>query len=77
MAKSQDRLIGHTLGRYQIEALIGKGGLATVYRATDLLWEMAVAMKVLPEFFASDDEHRHRFQRDLKTKIELNPLSLK
>lgn len=67
----QDRLIGRTLGRYTIEALLGKGGLAAVYKANDLLWEMPVAVKVLPEFFATEEEHRQRFQREASTMANL------
>jgi serine/threonine-protein kinase len=67
----EDRLIGRTLGRYRIDALIGRGGLATVYRATDLMWDAPVAVKVLPEFFASDEEHRQRFQREASTMANL------
>lgn len=67
----QDRLIGRTLGRYKIESLLGRGGLAVVYKATDLLWEMPVAVKVLPEFFATEEEHRQRFQREASTMANL------
>lgn len=66
-----DRLIGRMLGRYRIDALIGRGGLATVYRGTDLEWDVPVAIKVLPEFFASDEEHRQRFHREASTMANL------
>ncbi|MCB0200999.1 MAG: serine/threonine protein kinase, partial [Anaerolineae bacterium] len=68
---SQDRLIGHTLGRYTIESLLGRGGLAAVYKANDLLWEVPVAVKILPEFFATEEEHRQRFQREASTMANL------
>lgn len=71
MREQEDRLIGRTLGRYRIESLIGKGGLAVVYKATDLMWDMPAAVKVLPEFFASDEEHRQRFQREASTMANL------
>lgn len=67
----QDRLIGRTLGRYKIESLLGRGGLAVVYKATDLLWDLPVAVKVLPEFFATEEEHRQRFQREASTMANL------
>ena len=67
----QDRLIGRTLGRYRIEKLLGKGGLAVVYQATDLLWDVPVAVKILPEFFATEQEHRQRFQREASTMANL------
>jgi tetratricopeptide (TPR) repeat protein len=71
MSEQGDRLIGRTLGRFRIESLIGKGGLAAVYLATDLMWEMPAAVKVLPEFFADDEEHRLRFQREASTMANL------
>ena len=71
MPEQRDRLIGKTIGRYHIESLIGRGGLAVVYLATDLLWETPVAVKVLPEFFASNEEHTQRFQREASTMANL------
>lgn len=71
MSEQGDRLIGRNLGRYRIESLIGKGGLAAVYKATDLMWDMPAAVKVLPEFFAGDEEHRQRFQREASTMANL------
>jgi eukaryotic-like serine/threonine-protein kinase len=44
---SGDEYLGRTLGRYTIEASIGSGGFATVYRATDTALERPVALKVL------------------------------
>ena len=71
MSEQQDRLIGKTIDRYRIERLLGRGGLAKVYLAVDLLWETPVAVKVLPEFFASDQEHAQRFQREAATMANL------
>lgn len=43
-----DNLIGKKLdGRYQLEELIGSGGMANVYKATDLLENRLVAVKIL------------------------------
>ena len=45
-----DNLIGKKLdGRYQLEELIGSGGMANVYKATDLLENRLVAVKILRE----------------------------
>jgi eukaryotic-like serine/threonine-protein kinase len=44
---SGDAYVGRTLGRYAIEATIGSGGFATVYRAVDTALERPVALKVL------------------------------
>jgi serine/threonine protein kinase len=40
-------LLGHTVGRYHIESVIGTGGFATVYRAVDTALERPVALKVV------------------------------
>ena len=71
MSQPQDPLVGQTLARYRIDKFIDRGGLAAVYLATDLLWEMPVAVKVLPDFFASDEEHRERFLREASTMANL------
>ncbi len=58
-------MIGKTLGkRYRIEALIGSGGMAVVYRAFDLRARRAVAVKVLREEFSKDHEFLRRFDRE-------------
>ncbi|MGB4980123.1 MAG: protein kinase [Anaerolineae bacterium] len=68
----QDRLLGLTLGgRYTIESFVGRGGLAVVYKGRDRQWDAVVAVKVLPEFFAADAEHRQRFQREATTMANL------
>lgn len=53
-------LIGKTLGRYQIQSLLGEGGMATVYKALDTHLEREVAVKIIrsaafsPEVLALD-----------------------
>ena len=60
-----DNLIGKKLdGRYQLEELIGSGGMANVYKATDLLENRLVAVKILREDLAEDAELRRRFHEE-------------
>ena len=56
--------VGRTLGRYQITALIGRGGMATVYRAKHPGLEQTVAIKVLHPHLATDTDLRRRFQQE-------------
>lgn len=60
-------MIPEKIGRYQIEGEIGRGGMATVFRAYDPRFERQVAIKVLPREFMHDPEFRARFNREAKT----------
>ena len=53
---------GARLGAYQVTAKIGEGGMGEVYRARDTKLDRDVALKVLPEAFASDLDRVARFQ---------------
>jgi eukaryotic-like serine/threonine-protein kinase len=58
-------LIGNVLdGQYQIEALLGKGGMGAVYRARHILLGDRVAIKLLPPEMRSNTEWLRRFQRE-------------
>ena len=63
---------GTRLGRYQVAAEIGAGGMGEVYRATDPDLKRDVAIKVLPATFASDPERLTRFQREAEILASLN-----
>jgi len=63
---------GTRFGHYEISGLLGAGGMGEVYRATDTQLERAVALKVLPETFASDADRVARFEREAKTLAALN-----
>ncbi len=67
-----DMLIGEHLGRYQIEALLGRGGMAAVYRALDPALQRAVALKVLYPQFLADPELVERFRREAITAAALD-----
>ena len=60
------------LGHYEIVAPIGKGGMGEVYRALDTNLGRQVAIKILPDIFASDPERLARFEREAKTLATLN-----
>ena len=55
---------GVPLGPYRIVERIGRGGMATVYKAYHPALDRYVAIKVLPEFFAEEPEYRERFQQE-------------
>ena len=63
---------GTCLGPYEIGSLIGKGGMGEVYRAHDTKLDREVAIKVLPEEFAKDNERLARFEREAKLLASLN-----
>ena len=63
---------GSRLGPYEVIAQIGKGGMGEVYRATDTTLGRHVAIKILPDAFAHDQERLARFEREAKTLAALN-----
>jgi serine/threonine protein kinase len=65
-------MIGQTLGLYRIVARLGAGGMGEVYRARDTRLNRDVAIKILPELFASDPERLARFTREAQTLAALN-----
>ncbi|MBE9523978.1 MAG: serine/threonine protein kinase, partial [Chloroflexi bacterium] len=54
------------IGRYKVIAELGRGGMATVFRASDPNFEREVAIKVLPKAFLHDPQFRARFEREAK-----------
>ena len=63
---------GRTLGPYEIVSPIGKGGMGEVYRARDTKLDRDVAIKVLPDELAADEERVARFEREAKLLASLN-----
>ncbi|NUR26344.1 MAG: Stk1 family PASTA domain-containing Ser/Thr kinase [Catenulispora sp.] len=73
MDKTLDEsLVGQVLdGRYRVDSLIARGGMATVYLATDRRLDRVVALKVMHPELARHDEFVSRFIREAKTAAKL------
>jgi eukaryotic-like serine/threonine-protein kinase len=65
-------LIGTSIGSYEIHAALGAGGMGEVYRARDSKLGRDVALKILPQTFASDPERVARFRREAQLLAALN-----
>lgn len=62
-----DRFIGKRIdGRYEVNELVGSGGMATVYKAYDIIDDRIVAIKILKEEFVANDEFKRRFKNESK-----------
>jgi serine/threonine-protein kinase len=67
-----DRVTAAVGDQYLIEGEIGRGGMAVVYRATDLRLHRTVAIKVLPPDVAFNSDVKTRFIREAQTAAQLN-----
>lgn len=63
---------GHKLAHYEISGSIGAGAMGQVYRARDTKLHRDVAVKVLPESFASDPDRLERFEREARAVAALS-----
>ena len=63
---------GRTLGHYDVQSLLGAGGMGEVYLARDSRLDRAVALKVLPPDFAQDRDRVERFVREARAASALN-----
>ena len=66
-----ERYLGQTLGKYRIDAVIGSGGFAWVYKAFDPELEIPVALKILKPQYAGDESFEQRFRREASTAARL------
>ena len=64
--------VGTRLGHYDVTALLGEGGMGQVWQATDTRLNRQVALKILPDAFATDPDRLARFQREVKVLASLN-----
>ena len=63
---------GTKLGPYEIQSLIGAGGMGEVYRARDQRLQRDVAIKILPATLASDQDRLRRFEQEARAVAALN-----
>ena len=70
---TQPRLLG---GRYELDGVVGRGGMAEVYRARDIRLDRMVAVKTLREDLARDATFQARFRREAQSAASLNHPSI-
>jgi eukaryotic-like serine/threonine-protein kinase len=63
---------GAKLGEYEVQKLIGSGGMGEVYRARDTRLGRDVAIKVLPSFLSQDPDRLRRFEQEARAAAALN-----
>jgi serine/threonine protein kinase len=68
----ENALSGHTLGQYRLMERLGRGGMATVYKAYQPSLDRHVAVKVLPTYLAHDPDFAARFEREARAIAKLN-----
>ncbi len=70
--RAHDDLVGKTLGGCVITDLLGQGGMARVYRAHQTHLDRDVAIKVLPPYYASDENFVMRFKQEARALARLS-----
>ena len=66
LASEPPSLVGRKLGPYQVQVLLGSGGMGDVYRARDTRLNRIVAIKVLPRHLLERSDLRQRFEREAR-----------
>lgn len=69
-------MVGKTLKHYRIEALLGRGGMGSVYKAFDLKLARPVAVKVLREDLVADETRRARFLQEARAAAAVSHPSI-
>ena len=64
-------MIGKTIGRFEISAKLGEGGMGSVWKATDPLLGRTVAIKLLSDSLAASGDARQRFLREARASSAL------
>jgi eukaryotic-like serine/threonine-protein kinase len=65
-------VVGETIaGRYELEEVVGHGGMSTVYKARDSLLERNVVLKVLHQQYSEDEQFVERFKREARSVAQL------
>ena len=62
---------GTKIGHYNVTALLGEGGMGQVWQATDTQLNRQVALKILPDAFATDPDRLARFKREAQILASL------
>jgi serine/threonine-protein kinase len=66
-------MVGEVIaGRYELEEVVGTGGMSAVYRARDVSLERHVALKILHEYHGADAETLERFRREARAVAQLS-----
>jgi len=65
-------IAGTKLGPYEIQSLLGAGGMGEVYRARDTRLDRSVAIKILPTHLSDNPEFQQRFEREARAISSLN-----
>ena len=72
VSKPQQSWIGHTIGgRYEIKALLGHGGMSTVYQANDPNLRRTVAIKLIHPHLSNDPQFVRRFEQEAAAVAQL------
>ena len=72
LAGEPPSLVGRKLGPYQIQVVVGAGGMGEVYKAKDNRLNRTVAIKVLPRLLSERTDLRQRFEREARAIATLN-----